>query len=143
MPSPELDERPRCLACHKPLLRTPPKDKFVGWRCARGGSSWAGPSELAQGRDAPASGSDRLRSSYNNSPHPAHDPPTDDIKASSHPTGNGKPNGHAILVEWKPERGLYRIPGAAESEPAHPWWHLDSCLFRHFNVEWIRRGPRE
>src|SRR2546426_8585748 len=48
-------------------------------------------------------------------------------------------NAHAVvgLVEWKPERGLFQVGGLAESEPAHPWWHLPSCLFRQMDVDWI------
>jgi len=135
-------EPPRCLKCHKKM--SPPTAKWPVWKCARCWTEWAGP------RDGNPQPTDDVRTS---SQHTGTvDGPVlgllqgrDDVEASAQHTGNGqKPNGYAILlVEWKPERGLYRISSAAETEPAHPWWHLSSCLFRQFDVEWIRRTPRE
>jgi len=84
--------------------------------------------------DAPRAGAGPKNTVSEDSPHVE--------EGNGHAVVTGR-NGALLLVEWKPERGLYRISGVAESEPAHPWWHLDSCLFRHFDVEWIRRSPRE
>ena len=51
-----------------------------------------------------------------------------------------QPNGHQATVEWKPERGVFRIPGASESQPAHLNWHTSECIFRRADVEWWAPG---
>ena len=137
----------RCIRCHKKM--SPPTERWPVWRCAHCWTEWAGPSEPVPLHTRASRVEDDGKDDLRTAPHAGAGPKSTVSEDSPHvEEGNGHAvvtgrNGALLLVEWKPERGLYRISGVAESEPAHPWWHLGSCLFRQSDVEWIRRSPRE
>src|SRR3989442_3302124 len=130
----------RCIRCHKKM--SPPTERWPVWRCAHCWTEWAGPSEPVPLHTRASRVEDDGKDDLRTAPHAGAGPKS---TVSGDPERVEDGNGHAVavLVEWVPQRGLFQVRGLAESEPAHPWWHLPSCLFRQTDVDWIRRSPRE
>src|SRR5437899_9090727 len=115
----------RCIRCHKKM--SPPTERWPVWRCAHCWTEWTGPSESVPLHTRASRVEDDGKDDLRTAPHAGAGPKTTVSGPHAHQPeeGNGPvvvagKSGALLLVEWKPERGLYVLSGgSAESESAH------------------------